>query len=616
MMMLACLSGLVFWTAGVRAQLARCTVAQACRADPVEISAARQGVRVATDGEIDAMRKFAELVERSCRHKYGASSFNKLARHVEVIEQWRALHLTQVPKRLSGVYLFSGMDLATLVGFQPLGKSYTLLAEFKPGDWACLLQPECSARALDSAVSWYGHVLARDFLFSVTVEMRAFFAKVGVLPAILLNAQLLGHEVVGATWTSSSVSLRTQRWSSSSVWTCSRLTYIGGRMVKERADLDTMTLHADMPFLTVFKAGPHEVMRQPWFAKTIASASAVILQDESGPQPNVLAALGMHVRSFGHFANFTQDQKEKYRRNGDAASIERAYERASRVEPLPFCFGYCEGNGEGTLLVSHAPLYAPSGPRLEPRLWLVLAQQRSGSSWLTSLLGSHPRVKFDHKQESLIGWTAHRRVRDKTSDWSPEAFRRALDDVWASLTRDADANTYVVGFKLMWDQVAYPEVAADWLRKKQASYVHIERQSPLLQLASSHQASATSTYHVHSKKQSHVGFPPVRLDPTSVAAFIKAASHSHASMRAWADTWADNGRALFYEDLVQHTEPTLAELFHAMGIDPDEPRIEQNHGMENFYQINNNSCSSRITNLDTVLAKLHPIVASCQCREW
>ena len=87
-------------------------------------------------------------------------------------------------------------------------------------------------------------------------------------------------------------------------------------------------------------------------------------------------------------------------------------------------------------------------------------------------------------------------------------------------------------------------------------------------------------------------------------------------MRAWADTWADNGRALFYEDLVQHTEPTLAELFHAMGIDPDEPRIEQNHGMENFYQINNNSCSSRITNLDTVLAKLHPIVASCQCREW
>ena len=151
-------------------------------------------------------------------------------------------------------------------------------------------------------------------------------------------------------------------------------------------------LGASVPWFVMVKAGPHDVMRAPWFAKLLAENSVAIIQDETGPLPTALQENAMQVVPYGNFVDFLPQQMAQYPR--DAESIHQLYDSNAPVEVLPFCFGYCFHSKEGTLIASTGKNFLI--PKVDsPKVWLLLATQRSGSSWLTSLIAEHPDVHFD-----------------------------------------------------------------------------------------------------------------------------------------------------------------------------------------------------------------------------
>ena len=112
---------------------------------------------------------------------------------------------------------------------------------------------------------------------------------IGVLPVLLLNAALLVHHVVGAVQEGSRITLQTQvQPTNGNSWHCGKLSYVGGSLVTGPESLSVDLLGASVPWFVMVKAGPHDVMRAPWFAKLLAENSVAIIQDETGPLPTAL----------------------------------------------------------------------------------------------------------------------------------------------------------------------------------------------------------------------------------------------------------------------------------------------------------------------------------------
>lgn len=560
----------------------------------------------ATKEEIMSMYDFMDDALSKTEKWHG-----KYGETAERIFQWRQENLFRVPLHTSAVYLFSGMDMVTLAGMQPFAHSHTLLAEFKRGDFNIFTEETCRSAALESAVSWMGHVFLRDFLFSNTNEMRDFFSKscergdIGILPALLLNARLLGHQVIDATQRGSLVTLYTQVRHGSN-WRCGKISYIGGNMIEGPDDLTESVLGVPPPWFVLVKAGPHDLMRRQWFADLIVAKSATIVQDESGPLPKHLKERGMDVVPYGDFKDFVSGQSGMY--DDDAKEIHLFFNRSAPVASLPFCFGYCEHSNAGTLLASlRKDFLLPENE--EPKLWLVLATQRSGSSWFSSLIAQHPDVHFDPKEESLIEWTSALRRKNPSGDWSKTAFQQKIEDIWLRLSA---VDSSVVGFKLMEDQIAYPDVLRDFLREKSAGFVHLERRHSILQLVSSIQSTEEKTYHIHdSKQQISTKSNPVELTPEHSIRWVEATKERHGRMKLWADAWATDGLHIFYEDLVENPPGVLADVFQTMGLDPGAALIRNHHGIQNFFQVHKESCEERLANPDEIFQALQGTPSAC-----
>ena len=95
-------------------------------------------------------------------------------------------------------------------------------------------------------------------------------------------------------------------------------------------------LGASVPWFVMVKAGPHDVMRAPWFAKLLAENSVAIIQDETGPLPTALQENAMQVVPYGNFVDFLPQQMAQYPR--DAESIHQLYDSNAPVQSLTFLF--------------------------------------------------------------------------------------------------------------------------------------------------------------------------------------------------------------------------------------------------------------------------------------
>ena len=269
------------------------------------------------------------------------------------LSAWSVEHVAASAKRLPVIYPFSGADLVTAAGLFPDAPAYMLIAEFKPGQRRSLYE----AAAQESALKWLGHVHARNFEFSVTREMRSFFDDVGVLPTLLLVVHLLG-----------SSDGETSRTRVRRVVTTDAACVIDFKIGAQKKTLIYVnTFISDVydwkrllatpffkdrdlgpPFSFLFKAGAHNVAREPWFSDVVLRKGHFLLQDESGLRVNAFDKK-WRLSPFGNFVNFTGSQKLSYR--DDATEIRNLY-RTHRNNTLPFCFGYCEYSQFGTLITA------------------------------------------------------------------------------------------------------------------------------------------------------------------------------------------------------------------------------------------------------------------------
>ena len=553
------------------------------------------------------MRAFAARVTLTAEH--AAAFYHRRA----TLEAWSRRHLAAVAPATPVVYPFSGCDLLTPVAFRPLASAYALLAEFLPGTPACFVNANCRNVALESAQRFVRHMgdqlLRHGGRPLVSQTMLTIFKEVGVLPSLIVVAALLDMHLVGAVSSNSSVTLYTQRRvAPDTTWSCSTITYQGGRMVSEQAHLQPLLEFAEPPFVSLFKGGPHAVMASAWFADAVANRSVAVVQDESGMTLDGIEQAGLQVSLYGSFERFVNEQEQRF----SAYAEQLRHRFAASAVPLPFCYGYCAGGSQKSTALIVAVRSLPIKPA--PRLCIVLATQRSGSSWLTSLLATHPRVAFDPKQESLIDWT-HGSRRANLPDRSPSAFHARLEALWASLVAQAErSGADYVGFKLMWNQVAYRDVAAAFFRARAAFVVFIERRNTLLQLVSSMQSGREGRLHVHAERQGVNDSRPIHMDPAQALRFVQGTHNGLASMAHWAKSWASNARFVFYEDLVTSTSTVLEEIYSAMGLDPFAKLVMGNHGMQTFLQVHMEECANRVENAAQVVRALESSgIEPCDC---
>ena len=95
------------------------------------------------------------------------------------------------------LYLFSGVDLLTAAAFFPRAPAYVLVAALPAGEPGCLISHDgCSQTSRAAAVEHLRHWHEHDFAWTSTLHMQGLFrAPIGVLPALVLYARLLGHTV-------------------------------------------------------------------------------------------------------------------------------------------------------------------------------------------------------------------------------------------------------------------------------------------------------------------------------------------------------------------------------------------------------------------------------------
>ena len=581
-----------------------------------------------------------------------------------------SLPATAHGRTLPVFYAFSGMDLLTAAGFFPDSPDYTLLAEFSVGDEFCFTRPDCVEQATASAVGWFRHVAERHFRTTNTKTMLELFAPpVGVLPALLLSLRILGHELVrvervapiaGAKF--EGIVLHTQRRGDATALhqPCTTVRYLGGYLGEEAMPELEALVAPSAPLAMIFKAGPHMITREAWFADAALRWSDLVLQDESGLRPAAFSAPTWAVAPYGRFIGFTgRDYPE------DTAELRTLY--AAGGGPMPFNIGYYRQAGlsdgdsneaiAGCWIVAQrtaqrregstaAAAAAATTASAAPRLWLLLSSERSGSSWALSMLGRHPDSYFLRRHEPMMAYKEGRifqaggaRAGETPSASTFLADLARVSDIAATFAPEAAAlgcsdklgRARVAGYKLMWNQGpdVYPDEALAWLKARGAGVIHLVRRATLLQRLSSVQtehervAGVRTAAHAHNSSQAQVATMPVHVDRD----FVRRTAFSdrtYANASYWA---AGLGRdayyRVFYEDLVRAPDRELARIFSFMGLDPAAEPEQGN--TEEFFRLHPESCEGRVANFREAMHMMPPDSGSyreCYCaaspetRQW
>ncbi len=331
-------------------QLKQCPVAPA--APGLEV------LHRASESVILAMRSWVNLTASHV----GPGTARLLQSRLATQSQWsrKALpaHLHQSPV----MYIFSGMDLVTAAGFFPNAPEYLLVAELHPGTLECYESPGCASHAGHSARSWLGHVSGHSFSSSSTGVMMSYFKEPhGILPSLLLSLSLLGRDIVGAALSHAPgpnrslhvlhIDTAKQPHShNASHSRCARATYASMVLGKHglSTDLDLLERTVVAPrrkeWALIMKAGDHALAKK-FAAPAMANWSAATVQDESGFLPSQIEGAGWKLHLHGSFANFTKDQRSRWR--NDAEELRAYYERAeatNQLSPLPFWWGYAQND--------------------------------------------------------------------------------------------------------------------------------------------------------------------------------------------------------------------------------------------------------------------------------
>lgn len=250
--------------------------------------------------------------------------------------------------------------------------------------------------------------------------------------------------------------------------------------------------------------------------------------------------------------------------------------------------------------------WLPPTPAHAVRRFVVLANPRSGSTWLIDLLHSHPEIvcfseifAHDHFGNMPHGGAQHVPTWDSYATLKlpglgrRERFQlyfRYLDDEIFSPRHGAAA----IGFKMMYFQLVRGFGIPAYLRHREVAVLHLVRLNHLDVILSEEARKVRKFYHA----PAGADVPPVRieLEPETLAYRLAQRDQEIEEART-ACRHLFHTREVIYEDLVAGRQ-SLASILSFLGVDPDAPLRSE------FQKLSPRDHRESISNYDAVAAAL------------
>jgi len=204
--------------------------------------------------------------------------------------------------------------------------------------------------------------------------------------------------------------------------------------------------------------------------------------------------------------------------------------------------------------------------------FVVLASQRTGSSWLMDLLNQQPRSEafgelFLPQHQTSPGVLSN--TYPRFIDWKPTG-RLARRLRTFSYCDGLYSRSAIVGFKLMYSQLkVYPELLV-YFKLKQIRLVHLVRRNDLDTVVSEQLAASTGVFHRRSNGQ-HSDVANLRLDPAHVVRRVRRLRRTKQTARWLIQIGGLCSKEVAYEDLVAQPE-ALERITAYLGMHSDASR--------------------------------------------
>jgi len=204
------------------------------------------------------------------------------------------------------------------------------------------------------------------------------------------------------------------------------------------------------------------------------------------------------------------------------------------------------------------------GFRKQHRLFL-LAEPRSGSSWLMETLNSHPGIDL---QGEILNPALNGDIAKFVRGGSGE-HRDCLEYLEEKLAIPGKETARFSGCKVLLNQMihigrGFPELFLDFNRK--AFFVFLYRANLVSGEISLQLAHKFDVWHV--KQEEQVTLKRIHLPPRALVRNLERSLRSRNKMRRFLEAVKRRCFSLSYEELFSQRESTLARIISFLGLDP------------------------------------------------
>ncbi len=225
---------------------------------------------------------------------------------------------------------------------------------------------------------------------------------------------------------------------------------------------------------------------------------------------------------------------------------------------------------------SHYRNPLPEGSNYNYRKFIIVATQRTGSTFLMNILRSHSKIVcydeiFMHNIKPVWGF---KRIDENTHRMSVRHPVEYLEKIYF---RNYSDNVKSVGFKLMYDQISHSNV-----KKILSTFgendliIHLKRKNKLRTYLSLKKADSTSVYHVLASYVPEVikGNPvSINKDPIYISRneFMKFVTRVNRNEHLYNKLIYNNNHIdMYYEDLESNHFGQVANVIERLGLQHEE----------------------------------------------
>jgi hypothetical protein len=186
--------------------------------------------------------------------------------------------------------------------------------------------------------------------------------------------------------------------------------------------------------------------------------------------------------------------------------------------------------------------------------FVILFIERDGSTYMTSMLGSHPAIEMVYERFSVM----QQRGEDATAqlDWARDYF-----------TPPAIGRRAAVGFKTKLVDVLDPDGFAALLQEKQCHIIRMQRRNRVKAVISRINArrlyEATGKWNLYDKSDR---MPPMDVDPAEFLQFLDEREQAEQELDRYVARLDRPTLNISYEELLVDRDNVLASVFSFLGV--------------------------------------------------